>query len=68
MSRWHGLDHNARCGARCFSPWRPEFPKIGVPYLGVLIIRILLFGVLYEGPLCSETPRSLLKQYLYSPL
>ena len=24
-----------------------EFPKIGVPYLGVLIIRILLFRVLY---------------------
>ena len=24
-----------------------EFPKIGVPYFGVLIIRILLFRVLY---------------------
>ena len=24
-----------------------EFPKIGVPYLGVLIVRILLFRVLY---------------------
>ena len=24
-----------------------EFPKIGVPYLGVLIIRVLLFRVLY---------------------
>ena len=24
-----------------------EFPKIGVPYLGVLIIRILLFRVPY---------------------
>ena len=24
-----------------------EFPKMGVPYLGVLIIRILLFRVLY---------------------
>ena len=22
-----------------------EFPKIGVPYFGVLIIRVLLFGV-----------------------
>ena len=33
-----------------------EFPKIRVPYFGVLIIRILLFGVLYEGPLFSETP------------
>ena len=28
-----------------------EFPKIGVPYLGFLIIRILLFRVLDEGPL-----------------
>ena len=33
-----------------------EFPKIGVPYFGVLIIRILLFRVLYLGPLFSETP------------
>ena len=24
-----------------------EFPKLGVPYFGVLIMRILLFGVLY---------------------
>ena len=24
-----------------------EFPKIGVPYFGVLVIRILLFRVLY---------------------
>ena len=31
------------------------FPKIRVPYLGVLIIRILLFMVLYWGPLFSET-------------
>ena len=30
----------------------------GVPYLGVLIIRILLFGVLYKAPLFSETPIS----------
>ena len=27
-----------------------------MPYLVVLIIRILLFRVLYEGPLFSETP------------
>ena len=27
----------------------------GVPYFGVLIIRILLFRVLYWGPLFSET-------------
>ena len=33
-----------------------EFPKIGVPYFGVLITRILLFRVLYWGPLLSETP------------
>ena len=35
---------------------RWEFPKIRVPYFGVLIIRILLFRVLYSGPLFSETP------------
>ena len=34
-----------------------DFPKIRVPYLGVLIIRILLFRVLYWGPLFSETPK-----------
>ena len=33
-----------------------EFPKIGVPYFGVLIIRILLCRVLYSGPQFSETP------------
>ena len=31
------------------------FQKLGVAYFGVLIIRILLFRVLYSGPLCSET-------------
>ena len=30
--------------------------KFGVPYFVVLIIRILLFRVLYEGFLLSETP------------
>ena len=30
--------------------------KIGVPYFGVLIIRILLFRVLYLGHLFSENP------------
>ena len=30
--------------------------KLGVPYFGVLIIRILLCRVLYWGPLLSETP------------
>ena len=28
----------------------------GIPYFGVLMIRILLFRVLYWGPLFSETP------------
>ena len=32
-----------------------EFPKIRVPYFAVLIKRILLFRVLYWGPLFSET-------------
>ena len=35
-----------------------SFRKLGVPYFGVLIIRILLFRVLYWGPLFSETPHS----------
>ena len=38
-----------------------EFPKIGIPYFGVLITRILLFRVLYWGPLFSETPSWVLK-------
>ena len=33
-----------------------SFRKFGVPYFGVLIIRILGFRVLYEGPVLSETP------------
>ena len=38
---------DAKCDfAYVMSPkW--EFPKIGVPYFGVLIIRFLLFRVLY---------------------
>ena len=32
-----------------------SFQKLGVPYFGVLIIRILLFRVLYQGPLFLET-------------
>ena len=32
--------------------------KKGVPYFGVLIVRILLFGVLHKGPLFSETPHT----------
>ena len=35
-----------------------SFRKLGVPYCGVLIIRILLFRVLCWGPLFSETPTS----------
>ena len=30
--------------------------KLGVPCMGVLIIRTLLFRVLYLDPLFSETP------------
>ena len=38
-----------------------EFPKIRGTYLGS-IIRILLFRVLYQGPLFSETP---IRQLIY---
>ena len=31
------------------------FRNLGVPYFGVLIIRILLFGVLHWSPIFSET-------------
>ena len=40
---------------------------MGVPYLGVLIIRILLFRVLYWGPLCLETPILLMDKILHDP-
>ena len=33
-----------------------SFRKLEVPYFRVLIIRILLFRVLSQGPLFSETP------------
>ena len=33
-----------------------SFRKLGVPNFGVLIARILLFSVLYQAPLFSETP------------
>ena len=36
----HGL-------GRCLPGWIWDFPKSRVPYLGVFIIRILLFRVLY---------------------
>ena len=32
-----------------------EFPKLGVPYFGDLMLRILLFNTIL-GPLFSETP------------
>ena len=35
-----------------------EFPKIRVPHVRALIIRTLLFRILYWGPLFSETPMS----------
>ena len=37
-----------------------SFRKLGVPYSGVLIIRILLFKVLYWGPLFSENSQKAL--------
>ena len=40
------------------TPTSGSFPKLGVPYFGVLGIRILQFTVLYKGPLFSETPIS----------
>ena len=39
----------------CKCPYR-SFRKLGVPYFGVLITRILLFRVLDLGPLFSENP------------
>ena len=39
------------CSSQCGT-----FRTLGVPYFGVLIIRILLSRVLYQGPLFSETP------------
>ena len=45
LSEWY--EYALICGS---------FRKLGVPYFGVLIIRILIFRVLYEGPLFSETP------------
>ena len=35
-----------------------SFRKFGVPYVGVLTIRILLFRAPYLGPLSSKTPIS----------
>ena len=43
-------------GVRFGAPKMWDVPKIRVPYSGILIKRILLFRVLYEGPLFSENP------------
>ena len=43
------------------------FPKLGVPYLGVLIIRILLFRVIYLGPYFRKPPYPLLRMPPQSP-
>ena len=46
--------------------WRRQ--KLGVPYFGVLILTILLFRVLYLGPIVSETPILLMDKTLHYPL
>ena len=43
-----------------------EFPKSGGTLSGVLVIRILLFRVLYYGPLFLETP-IYIYIYVYTP-
>ena len=48
---------SAQTGCGCYNCG--SFRKLGIPYLGGLIIRILLFRVLYSGPQFSETPISL---------
>ena len=55
MLRWSVLLVVCRSGARQLAR-SGSFRKLGVPYLGVLIMRILLCRVLYSGPLFSETP------------
>ena len=56
-----GADHHLFPDRLPYSPrevgseW--EFPKIRVPYIGVLIIRILQFRVLHEGERVSLSPR-----------
>ena len=41
--------------SECLDPYG-SFRKLGVPCFGILIIGVLLFRVLYSGPLFSETP------------
>ena len=43
-------------GTAPMSTFTWEFPKIRGTVLGVLVIRILLFEVLYQCPLFSESP------------
>ena len=38
------------------------FSKIGVPYFGALRIRILVFGVLYWGPLFRKPSSGTLRK------
>ena len=45
-----------------------EFPKIRGTLFGVPIIRILLFRVLYQGPLFSETPICIASKVIYDIL
>ena len=47
---------------RCIGGWVQQnqmgvSEKKGIPYFGALKTRILLLGVLYQGPLFSETPK-----------
>ena len=43
-----------------------DFPKIRVPYVGVLIMRILLFRVLSSGPLFFGNPHVALRVETFS--
>ena len=68
MALVHATSTRLVCG-RCQEVNEPflqltwEFPKIRrYLILGVLIVRILLFGVLYWGPLFSEPPTLLVNQ------
>ena len=53
---WEGSEVQGVQTARCSACSKRGFPKIRGTFLGVGIIRILLFKVLYWGPLSSETP------------
>ena len=53
-----GLKFHAKPGGEGGKGPHGSFRNLGVPYFGVLIIRILLFRVLYSGPLFPVTPKS----------